>query len=42
MTEMGLGGGVECSAHDGYHLLEADLLVEVIDPGSRSQAAQRE
>jgi phenylacetate-CoA ligase len=32
MTEMGYGGGVECDAHDGYHLREADLLVEVIDP----------
>jgi phenylacetate-coenzyme A ligase PaaK-like adenylate-forming protein len=32
MTEMGYGGGVECDAHDGYHLREADLFVEVIDP----------
>jgi phenylacetate-coenzyme A ligase PaaK-like adenylate-forming protein len=32
MTEMGLGGGVECGAHHGYHLREADLLVEVVDP----------
>jgi phenylacetate-coenzyme A ligase PaaK-like adenylate-forming protein len=32
MTEMGLGGGVECEAHDGYHLREADLLFEVVDP----------
>lgn len=31
-TEMGLGGGVECSAHLGYHLREADLFFEVIDP----------
>ncbi len=34
MTEMGLGGGVECEAHRGYHLREADLLVEVADPRS--------
>lgn len=32
MTEMGLGGGVECEARRGYHLREADLLVEIIDP----------
>lgn len=34
MTETGLGGGVECGAHRGYHLREADLLYEVIDPES--------
>ena len=33
-TEMGLGGGVECEAFDGYHLREADLLFEVVDPVS--------
>jgi phenylacetate-coenzyme A ligase PaaK-like adenylate-forming protein len=32
MTEMGLGGGVECSARNGYHMREADLLFEIIDP----------
>ncbi len=32
MTETGLGGGVECEAHQGYHLREADLYYEVIDP----------
>lgn len=31
-TEMGLGGGVECAAHQGYHLREADLYFEMIDP----------
>ncbi len=31
-TEMGLGGGVECEAHRGYHLREADLFFEVVDP----------
>lgn len=34
MTEMGLGGGVECQARRGYHLREADLLFEVVDPGT--------
>lgn len=32
MTEMGLGGGVDCAAHAGYHLREGELLVEVVDP----------
>jgi phenylacetate-CoA ligase len=31
-TEMGLGGGVDCRARAGYHLREADLLFEIIDP----------
>ena len=34
MTEMGLGGGVECRHRCGYHLREADLYVEVVDPES--------
>lgn len=29
-TETGLGGGVECAAHDGCHLRESDLLVEIV------------
>lgn len=33
-TEMGLGGGVECEAHAGYHLREADLYFEIIDPAT--------
>lgn len=32
MTEMGLGGGVDCRSHGGYHLREADLYFEIIDP----------
>ena len=32
MTEMGLGGGVECAARRGYHLREADLLFEIVNP----------
>lgn len=31
-TEMGLGGGLDCSAHLGYHLREADLYFEVVSP----------
>jgi phenylacetate-coenzyme A ligase PaaK-like adenylate-forming protein len=33
-VEMGLGGGVECAARAGYHLREADLYVEIVDPVS--------
>ncbi|MBN2321354.1 MAG: phenylacetate--CoA ligase family protein [Acidobacteria bacterium] len=32
LTEMGLGVAVECTAGDGYHFNEADLLLEIIDP----------
>ena len=31
-TEMGLGGGVDCPARTSYHLREADILFEVVDP----------
>jgi phenylacetate-CoA ligase len=31
-TEMGLGGGVECEAHHGYHLREADMYFEIANP----------
>jgi phenylacetate-CoA ligase len=34
MTEMGLGGGVDCEAHSGYHLREADLYFEIVDAGT--------
>lgn len=34
MTETGLGGGVDCRAHGGYHLRGADLYYEVVDPQS--------
>jgi phenylacetate-coenzyme A ligase PaaK-like adenylate-forming protein len=34
MTETGLGGAVECSAHEGCHLRETDLFVEIVDPES--------
>ncbi|MDR1589937.1 MAG: AMP-binding protein [Oscillospiraceae bacterium] len=32
MTEMGFGGGVECSARGGYHMREADMIFEIVDP----------
>ncbi len=31
-AEMCPGGGVECAARDGFHLREADLLIEIVDP----------
>jgi phenylacetate-coenzyme A ligase PaaK-like adenylate-forming protein len=31
-TEMGLGGGVECEAHRGSHLREADMYFEIVNP----------
>lgn len=34
MTEMGLGGGVDCAAHHGYHVREADMLFEIVDPAT--------
>ncbi|MGI6361421.1 MAG: DVU_1553 family AMP-dependent CoA ligase [Bacillota bacterium] len=34
MTETGLGGAIDCSAHQGYHMREADLYFEVIDPAT--------
>jgi phenylacetate-coenzyme A ligase PaaK-like adenylate-forming protein len=34
MTETGLGGGVDCRARTGYHLREADLLVEIVEPAT--------
>ncbi len=32
LTESGIAGGVECHAHDGCHMREADMLWEVVDP----------
>ena len=42
MTEMGLGGGVDCAAHAGYHLRESELLVEIVDPASGEPVADGE
>ncbi len=42
MTEMGLGGGVQCEVRRGYHLREADLYFEVIDPQSGIPVADGE
>ncbi len=37
-TEMGLGGGVDCHAHAGYHLREADLYFEIVSPTTGAAA----
>lgn len=42
MTEMGLGGGVECQARRGYHLREADLYVEIVNPQTGQPVAEGE
>ena len=34
MTEMGLGCAVSCEIHEGYHVRESDLLIEIIDPAT--------
>jgi phenylacetate-CoA ligase len=34
MTEMGLGAAVDCRALAGYHIREADLYLEIVDPQS--------
>jgi phenylacetate-coenzyme A ligase PaaK-like adenylate-forming protein len=42
MTEMGLGGGVECQARRGYHLREADMFFEIVDLATGEPAAEGE
>jgi phenylacetate-coenzyme A ligase PaaK-like adenylate-forming protein len=42
MTEMGLGGGVECQARRGYHLREADLYFEIVDPATGNPVEEGE
>lgn len=43
MTEMGYGGGVECESLSGYHMRDADLYFEIIDPitGKRVKNGQQ-
>lgn len=42
MTEMGLGGGVECQARRGYHLREVDLYFEIVNPATGEAVADGE
>lgn len=42
MTEMGYGGGVECSVLAGYHYREADLYMEIIDPDTGNRVEKGE
>jgi len=39
-VETGLGGGVDCAAHCGCHLREADLLFEIINPQTAAPLAE--
>ncbi len=38
-VETGLGGAVDCQAHQGAHIRAADLFLEIIDPRSLEPAA---
>ncbi|MDD2734026.1 MAG: AMP-binding protein [Desulfuromonadaceae bacterium] len=42
MTEMGLGGAVDCMARCGGHIREADLYVEIINPATGQQVPDGE
>ncbi len=42
MTEMGLGGGVECQARRGYHLREADMIFEIVNPATGQPVVEGE
>jgi phenylacetate-CoA ligase len=39
MTETGLGGGVSCQSLQGYHMRDADLYFEIIDPQTGENVA---
>jgi phenylacetate-coenzyme A ligase PaaK-like adenylate-forming protein len=39
---MGFGGGVECEARQGYHMREADLLFEIVDPKTGAHLGEGE
>lgn len=34
MTETGYGGALACHAHDGLHIRETDLSIEIVDPST--------
>lgn len=39
VAEMCPGGGVQCEIRDGFHLREADLYIEIVDPDTAKPAA---
>jgi phenylacetate-CoA ligase len=41
-AEMCPGGGVQCAARDGFHLREADLYIEIVDPRTARPVADGE
>lgn len=42
MTETGLGGAVECEAHNGCHIRSADLFFEIINPNTGQNVSDGE
>ena len=42
LTESGLGGGVECNAHNGFHMRDMDMLFEIVDPSTGKHIADGE
>lgn len=37
MTETGLGGAVDCNCHEGMHIRENDLLIEIVNPVTKEK-----
>ena len=42
MTETGLGGAVECDYHNGMHIRENDLLIEIVNPVTKEKVEDGE
>ena len=42
MTETGLGGAVDCIYHEGMHIRENDLLVEIVNPRTKESLKEGE
>ena len=42
MTETGLGGAVDCIYHEGMHIRENDLLVEIVNPITKESLKEGE
>ena len=42
MTETGLGGAVECEYHNGMHIRENDLLIEIVNPITKEKVENGE
>ena len=42
MTEIGLGGAVDCEYHEGMHIRENDLLMEIVNPVTKENMNEGE